>query len=41
LIDAGELRVRLDAVLPLERAARAHELGESGRTAGTIVLEVA
>jgi NADPH:quinone reductase-like Zn-dependent oxidoreductase len=40
LVDAGQLRVHLETVLPLEQAARAHELGESGRTTGKIVLSL-
>jgi NADPH:quinone reductase-like Zn-dependent oxidoreductase len=40
LVAAGSLRPRVDTVLPLEEAARAHELGESGRTAGKIVLSL-
>jgi NADPH:quinone reductase-like Zn-dependent oxidoreductase len=39
LVDAGRLRVEIDTVLPLADAARAHELGERGRTRGKIVLE--
>ncbi|MEV6687277.1 NADP-dependent oxidoreductase [Streptomyces sp. NPDC051578] len=41
LADAGELRVVIDTVLPLEQAAKAHEIGEQGRTTGKIVLTVA
>ena len=41
LVEAGRLRPRVSEVLPLEEAARAHELGESGRTTGKIVLSVA
>ncbi|GGP89008.1 NADP-dependent oxidoreductase [Streptomyces melanogenes] len=40
LAASGRLRVRIDTVLPLERAAKAHEIGETGRTAGKIVLTV-
>lgn len=40
LVEAGRLRVEIDAVFPLEQAARAHEHGESGRTTGKIVLTV-
>ncbi|HEX4811807.1 MAG TPA: NADP-dependent oxidoreductase, partial [Nonomuraea sp.] len=40
LAEAGRLRVEIAAVLPLAEAARAHELGETGRTAGKIVLTV-
>jgi NADPH:quinone reductase-like Zn-dependent oxidoreductase len=41
LVEAGRLRVEVQSVLPLEQAARAHELGETRRTRGKIVLEVA
>ncbi|MFI7703328.1 NADP-dependent oxidoreductase [Nonomuraea sp. NPDC049480] len=40
LVEAGRVRVEVAAVLPLEEAAKAHELGETGRTAGKIVLTV-
>lgn len=38
LADAGQLRVLIQAVMPLSRAAEAHALGEQGRTLGKIVL---
>ncbi|GGZ59025.1 NADPH:quinone reductase [Streptomyces subrutilus] len=41
LVDRGLLRPLVDTVLPLSEAARAHELGEQGRTTGKIVLTVA
>jgi NADPH:quinone reductase-like Zn-dependent oxidoreductase len=41
LADRGGLRVAVEHLLPLEQAARAHELGERGRTRGKIVLAVA
>ncbi|WP_308212905.1 NADP-dependent oxidoreductase [Nocardia otitidiscaviarum] len=41
LITTGRLRVEIDTVLPLTEAAKAHLLGESGRTRGKIVLSVA
>ncbi|MFI9361908.1 NADP-dependent oxidoreductase [Kitasatospora sp. NPDC053057] len=41
LVESGRLRVLVDTVLPLERAADAHRLGERGRTTGKIVLSVA
>jgi NADPH:quinone reductase-like Zn-dependent oxidoreductase len=41
LIDSGAVRVEVAAVLPLEKAADAHRLGETGRTRGKIVLHVA
>ncbi|WP_019890517.1 NADP-dependent oxidoreductase [Streptomyces purpureus] len=40
LIEQGRLRVEVDTVLPLAEAAKAHELGETGRTRGKIVLTV-
>jgi NADPH:quinone reductase-like Zn-dependent oxidoreductase len=41
LVEGGELRPVVDTVLPLEQAAKAHEIGELGRTTGKIVLTVA
>ncbi|MFF4098409.1 NADP-dependent oxidoreductase [Streptomyces sp. NPDC001903] len=41
LADRGLLRPLIDTVLPLEQAAKAHEIGEQGRTTGKIVLTVA
>ena len=38
LVDAGQLHVEIDTVLPLADASKAHELGEAGRTRGKIVL---
>ncbi|MGW6848302.1 NADP-dependent oxidoreductase [Streptomyces virginiae] len=40
LVDTGRLRVEVAAVVPLAEAARAHALGEGGRTRGKIVLSV-
>ncbi len=40
LLEAGVLRPRLHAVLPLRDASQAHEMIESGDVAGKIVLEV-
>ncbi|MEY2534540.1 MAG: hypothetical protein QOF29_2450 [bacterium] len=40
MADAGELRVHLDEVVPLEEAARAQERLETGHTRGKIVLRV-
>jgi NADPH:quinone reductase-like Zn-dependent oxidoreductase len=40
LVDDGALRVSVDQVFPLEQAAKAHELSESGRVAGKVVLTV-
>ena len=39
-VSDGKLRPELAAELPLERAAHAHALGESGHTSGKIVLRV-
>ncbi len=41
LVERGALRPVVEAVLPLAEAAKAHELGEQGRTTGKIVLTVA
>ncbi|MFD3729098.1 NADP-dependent oxidoreductase [Streptomyces sp. NPDC058671] len=41
LVERGELRPVVDTVLPLADAAKAHEIGELGRTTGKIVLTVA
>ena len=40
LVDAGELRVHVSQTFPLEDAARAHELCETGHTQGKLVLTV-
>ncbi|MQY05197.1 NADP-dependent oxidoreductase [Actinomadura macrotermitis] len=40
LAGAGLLHAAIEAELPLEEAAKAHELGETGRTTGKIVLTV-
>ncbi len=40
LVETGRLKVHVDAVFPLADAARAHELGETGRTTGKLVLTV-
>ena len=40
LVDAGALRVSVERVFPLEHAAKAHELSETGRAAGKLVLTV-
>ncbi|MFD5462843.1 NADP-dependent oxidoreductase [Kitasatospora sp. NPDC127059] len=40
LADRGVLRPVVETVLPLDQAAKAHELGEQGRTTGKIVLTV-
>ncbi|KOX15452.1 MULTISPECIES: NADP-dependent oxidoreductase [unclassified Streptomyces] len=41
LVERGELRPVIDTVLPLAEAAKAHTIGEQGRTTGKIVLTVA
>jgi NADPH:quinone reductase-like Zn-dependent oxidoreductase len=38
LVESGELRPHVSAVLPLSDARVAHEMGETGRTTGKIVL---
>ncbi|RSN43191.1 NADP-dependent oxidoreductase [Actinomadura sp. WAC 06369] len=38
LAEAGRLHAEIDAVFPLEEAARAHERGETGHVTGKIVL---
>ncbi|MFD5148689.1 NADP-dependent oxidoreductase [Streptomyces sp. NPDC058401] len=40
LVEEGKLRPAVDTVLPLAEAAKAHEIGEQGRTTGKIVLTV-
>ena len=40
MIDADRLAVNVQEVLPLEEAARAHELSESGHVRGKLVLRV-
>ena len=40
LYDDGRLVVELQEVLPLEEAARAHELSEAGHVRGKLVLHV-
>jgi NADPH:quinone reductase-like Zn-dependent oxidoreductase len=41
LVESGRLHAEIDTVFPLEEAAKAHALGETGRTTGKIVLTVA
>ncbi len=41
LIDAGKVHITVDTVLPLANAQKAHELSETHRTRGKIVLRVA
>jgi NADPH:quinone reductase-like Zn-dependent oxidoreductase len=40
LVDAGDLHVHLERAFPLEQAAEAHRLVESGHVAGKVVLTV-
>jgi NADPH:quinone reductase-like Zn-dependent oxidoreductase len=40
LVEDGDLRVDVSATFPLEHAAKAHAQGETGRTAGKLVLTV-
>jgi len=40
LVDAGRLRAKIAAALPLADAATAHQLGETGRTTGKMLLTV-
>ena len=40
LVESGALRAHIEATFPLAEAAKAHALGETGRTTGTIVLVV-
>jgi len=41
MIDAGQIKVTVSATLPLQDAAKAHEMIETGHTRGKIVLQVA
>ncbi|GAA1617495.1 NADP-dependent oxidoreductase [Actinoplanes couchii] len=41
LIDAGEVHVEVDQVVPLDAVAKAHEVLAAGHTRGKIVLQVA
>ena len=40
MFDAGQLRMNLQEVVPLEEAARAHDIVEEGHTRGKVVLGV-
>jgi NADPH:quinone reductase-like Zn-dependent oxidoreductase len=40
LIATGKLRATIADTFPLAEAAKAHELGETGRTTGKLVLVV-
>ena len=41
LIDEGKLKIHIETVLPLTEVKKAHQLSQSGRTRGKIVLQVA
>jgi NADPH:quinone reductase-like Zn-dependent oxidoreductase len=40
LIEAGKLKIHIETVLPLSEVKKAHQLSESGRTRGKIVLQI-
>lgn len=40
LVDSGKLKPYVETVLPLKEARQAHEISQSGRTRGKIVLQV-
>jgi NADPH:quinone reductase-like Zn-dependent oxidoreductase len=40
LIDEGKLKVHIETVLPLTEVKKAHQLSQSGRTRGKIVLQI-
>ncbi|MEU4980155.1 NADP-dependent oxidoreductase [Streptomyces sp. NPDC021969] len=40
LVESGRLRATITQTFPLAEAARAHALGETGRTTGKLVLEI-
>lgn len=40
LVDADQLRVQIDTVVPLHQAAEAHRRGETGHVTGKIVLSI-
>lgn len=40
LVDSGQVKPQVETVLPLSEAAQAHQLSQSGRTRGKIVLQV-
>jgi NADPH:quinone reductase-like Zn-dependent oxidoreductase len=41
LVDEGRLKAHVSTVLPLIEVKKAHQLSESGRTRGKIVLQIA
>jgi NADPH:quinone reductase-like Zn-dependent oxidoreductase len=40
LIDEGKLKIHIETILPLTEVKKAHQLSQSGRTRGKIVLQV-
>lgn len=40
LIEAGKLKIHIETVLPLSEVKKAHQLSQSGRTRGKIVLQI-
>ena len=41
LVDSGAVRVDVERIFTLEQVAEAHGLGETNRTSGKLVLELA
>ena len=41
MIDGGQVKTHVETILPLSKAAQAHEMSQSGHTRGKIVLQVA
>jgi NADPH:quinone reductase-like Zn-dependent oxidoreductase len=40
LVDEGKLKAHVSTILPLAEVKKAHQLSESGRTSGKIVLQI-
>jgi NADPH:quinone reductase-like Zn-dependent oxidoreductase len=40
LIDSGKVKINVDKIMPLQRAAEAQQLGETGNAKGKIVLKI-
>ncbi len=40
LIDSGKLKIHIETVLPLTEVKKAHQLSQSGRTRGKIILQI-
>lgn len=40
LIDEGKLKIHVETVLPIAEVKKAHQLSQSGRTRGKIVLQI-